>query len=158
MKIRLVCVGKMKNPALRALADEYAARIGRFATFEVVELRDGKASDGAARLAEEAKALAAALDRSNGGAGFVNAILLDERGDAPDTPALARQLDKAMHRAPALDFVIGSSHGVDSDLKKKIPAHVRLSSLTLTHEWARALALEQVYRAFCVLKGLPYHH
>jgi 23S rRNA (pseudouridine1915-N3)-methyltransferase len=155
MKIRLLCIGKMKNPALRSLAEEYAGRIGRFAAFEVVELRDGKAADGAARLAEEAKALAMSLEK---GAGFANAILLDERGDAPDTPAFARLLDKAMHRAPALDFVIGSSHGVDAALKKKIPVHLRLSSLTLTHEWARALSLEQVYRAFCVLKGLPYHH
>ncbi len=155
MKIRLVCVGKMKNPALRALAEEYAGRIGRFVAFEVVELRDGKARDGAARPAEEAKALAAALEK---GAGFANAFLLDERGDAPDTPALARLLDKAMHRAAALDFVIGSSHGVDPALKAKIPVHMRLSSLTLTHEWARALLLEQVYRGFCVLKGLPYHH
>ncbi len=155
MKIRLVCVGKMKNPALRALAEEYAGRLARFVAFEVVELRDGKAADGAARLAEEARTLEAALEK---GAGLANAILLDERGDAPDTPALARLLDKAMHRAPALDFVIGSSHGVDSALKRKIPVHLRLSSLTLTHEWARALALEQVYRGFCVLKGLPYHH
>ena len=90
MKIRLVCVGKMKNPALRALAEEYAGRIGRFVSFEVVELRDGKAADGAARLAEEAKAIAATLEK---GAGWGNAILLDERGDAPDTPAFARLLD-----------------------------------------------------------------
>jgi 23S rRNA (pseudouridine1915-N3)-methyltransferase len=145
----------MKNPALRSLAEEYAGRIGRFASFEVVELRDGKAADGASRLAEEAKSIAAALEK---GAGFANTILFDERGDAPDTPAFARLLDKAMQRAPAIDFVIGSSHGVDPALKKKIPVHLRLSSLTLTHEWARAFSLEQVYRAFCVLKGLPYHH
>jgi 23S rRNA (pseudouridine1915-N3)-methyltransferase len=145
----------MKNPALRALAEEYAGRIARFTTFEVVELRDGKAVDGAARLAEEAKAIATDLAK---GAGLANAVLLDERGDAPDTPAFARLLDKAMHRAPVLDFVIGSSHGVDPVLKKKIPVHLRLSSLTLTHEWAWAFSLEQVYRAFCVLKGLPYHH
>jgi 23S rRNA (pseudouridine1915-N3)-methyltransferase len=157
MKIRLICVGKMKSAPLRALAEDYAARIRRFAPIEVMELKDGKASDAVSRLAEEAKAIEAVL-RDGKGAGFRNAVLWDERGDSPDTPAFARFLDKGLQQGPSLDFVIGSSHGVDPELKKKIPAHLRLSALTLTHEWARALSLEQVYRAFCVLKGFPYHH
>lgn len=155
MKIRLICIGKMKNASLKALAEDYAGRIERFAAIEVVELKDGKASDAVSRLAEEAKAIEAALAK---GAGFRNAVLWDERGDAPDTLAFARFLDKGLQKGASLDFVMGSSHGVDLELKKKIPAHLRLSAMTLTHEWARALSLEQVYRAFCVLKGFPYHH
>ena len=155
MKIRLICVGKMKNAPLRALAEDYAGRIQRFAPLEIVELKDGKAADAVSRLAEEAKAIEAALLK---GAGFRNAVLWDERGDAPDTLAFSRFLDKGLQKGASLDFVLGSSHGVDPELKKKIPAHLKLSALTLTHEWARALSLEQVYRAFCVLKGFPYHH
>src|SRR5690606_24717454 len=122
---------------------------------EIVELRDGKASDPVARLAEEAKALEAALA---GGAGLRNAVLFDERGDALDTPAFARFLDKGLQRGATLDFVIGSSHGVDPAFKEKFPFRLRLSAMTMTHEWARAFALEQVYRGFCVLRGFPYHH
>ena len=155
MKIRLICVGKMKNAALRALAEDYAGRIPRFAPLEIVEVRDGKASDPIARLAEEAKAITAALEK---GSGFQNAVLWDERGEALDTAGFSRFVDKALHKAASLEFVIGSSHGVDPDLKKKIPVHLKLSGFTMTHEWARALALEQVYRAFCVLKNFPYHH
>jgi 23S rRNA (pseudouridine1915-N3)-methyltransferase len=155
MKIRLICVGKMKNAPLRALAEDYAGRIERFAALEIVELKDGRAADAVSRLAEEAKAIEAALMK---GAGFRNAVLWDERGDAPDTLAFSRFVDKGLQKGASLDFVLGSSHGVDPELKKKIPAHLRLSAMTLTHEWARALALEQVYRAFCVLKGFPYHH
>jgi 23S rRNA (pseudouridine1915-N3)-methyltransferase len=155
MKIRLICVGKMKNAPLRALAEDYAGRIERFAALEIVELKDGKAADAVSRLAEEAKAIEAALMK---GAGFRNAVLWDERGDAPDTLAFSRFVDKGLQKGASLDFVLGSSHGVDPGLKKKIPAHLRLSAMTLTHEWARALSLEQIYRAFCVLKGFPYHH
>ncbi len=124
MKIRLICVGKMKNPALRALAEDYAARIPRFSPLEIVELRDGRASDPVARLAEEAKSITAALEK---GSGFHNAVLWDERGEALDTAGFSRFVDRASHKAASLDFVIGSSHGIDPGLKKKIPAHLRLS-------------------------------
>ena len=155
----MICVGKMKNPALRALAEDYAGRLPRFVPLEIVEVRDGRSSDPVARLAEEAAALTAALEKGSGKAGgFANAVLWDERGETLDTPDFARFVDKGLQRGATLDFVIGSSHGVDPALKAKIPTHLRLSALTLTHEWARAFALEQVYRAFCVLRGFPYHH
>lgn len=161
MKIRLICFGKLKNPALRTLADDYAARIGRFAPFELAELRDGAGSDPVARLAGEARTLSALLEKSGkgGGGGYgAGTFLFDERGADLDTPAFARALEKSLQAAPVVDFIIGSSHGVDPAFKAKVPQAVRLSSLTLTHEWARALALEQIYRAFCVLRGFPYHH
>ena len=154
MKIRLICVGKMKNSSLRALAEDYAGRLPRFSPLEIIEVRDGKAADPVTRLAEEAKSIAAAFDKS----GFQNAVLWDERGEALDTVGFSRFVEKALHKGASLDFVIGSSHGVDPDLKKKIPVHLKLSGMTLTHEWARALCLEQIYRAFCVLKNFPYHH
>ena len=166
MKIRFICVGKMKNVSLRALAADYGDRIGRFASLEVVELRDGKAADPVSRLAEEAKAITAALGGLKGGmkgglkGGMfpVNTVLFDERGEAPDTAAFSRFLEHAQHKGPTLDFIIGSSHGIDPDLKEAVPIHLRLSALTMTHEWARAFALEQVYRGFCLLQGFPYHH
>lgn len=158
MKIRLICVGKMKNSALRTLAEDYAGRIPRFAPIEIVEVRDGRAADPVSRLAEEAKAIAAALDPSGKGSGYRNAVLWDEQGKALDTEGFSRFLETSMHKGASLDFVLGSSHGVASDLKQKIPVHLRLSAFTLTHEWARALALEQIYRGFCLLRGLPYHH
>jgi 23S rRNA (pseudouridine1915-N3)-methyltransferase len=163
MKIRLICIGKMKNTSLRALATDYGSRVSRFAPLEIVELRDGQAADPVSRLAEEAKAITAVLaggkDPGKGFKGFgPNTVLLDERGEALDTPGFSRFLDKAAHKGPTLDIILGSSHGIDPDFKKLVPKHVRLSSMTLTHEWARTLLLEQVYRAFCLEKGFPYHH
>lgn len=158
MKIRFICVGKMKNTSLRALATDYGSRISRFAPLEVIELRDGKAVDPASRLAEEAKTITAALGGLKAGRFPANTVLFDERGEAPDTAAFSRFLERAQHKGPVLDFIIGSSHGIDPAFKKAVPTHLRLSALTMTHEWARAFALEQVYRAFCLLKGFPYHH
>jgi len=148
----------MKNTALRALATDYGSRVSRFAPLEIIELRDGKAADPVSRLAEEAKSIIAALGGLKGTKFPANTVLLDERGDSPDTAAFARFLDRAQHKGPSLDFIIGSSHGIDADLKKAVPHHIRLSALTMTHEWARTFALEQIYRAYCVLKGFPYHH
>lgn len=158
MKIRFVCVGKMKNTALRALATDYGSRVSRFAPLEIIELRDGKAADPVSRLAEEAKAITSALGGLKAGKFPANTVLFDECGDAPDTAAFSRFLERAQHKGPTLDFIIGSSHGIDPDFKKAVPTHLRLSAMTMTHEWARTFALEQVYRAFCLLRGFPYHH
>jgi 23S rRNA (pseudouridine1915-N3)-methyltransferase len=158
LKIRLICIGKLKNPALRSLAEDYAGRIGRFVPLEIVELKDGRAADPVSRLAEEAKAITAAIGTMKGGKFPPNTVLWDERGETLDTPGFSRFLDKTFHKGATLDFILGSSHGIDPAIKKAVPTHLRLSAFTLTHEWARALALEQVYRGFCVLKGFPYHH
>jgi len=157
MKIRLLCIGKMKNAPLRALVEDYMERVGHFASLEVVELKDGKAPDAGARLVEEAAMLRQALDLT-GRSRAAGVVLWDEKGDSPDTVRFSEFLERETRRGGTLTFVIGSSHGVDAELKREIPKHFRLSAFTLTHEWVRALALEQIYRAFCLLRGLPYHH
>jgi 23S rRNA (pseudouridine1915-N3)-methyltransferase len=156
----------MKNTSLRALVTDFGDRVSHFAPLEIVELRDGKAADPVARLAEEAKSIAALLGGGKSGSGSKqsggkfppNTVLLDEKGETLDTAAFSRFLERSAHKGPVLDIVLGSSHGIDPDLKKMIPTHLRLSAMTLTHEWARALLLEQVYRAYCLQKGFPYHH
>ena len=163
MKIRLICVGKMKNAPLQALVRDYTERIGHFASLEVVELRDGKAADAGVRLTDEAKAFRQALEtkqsgKTQSGSGFPGVVLWDEKGETLDTAQFADFLEREARRGGTLTFLIGSSHGIDPGFKKEIPRHLRLSAFTLTHEWARALALEQIYRAFCLQKGFPYHH
>ena len=147
----------MKNAHLQALVGDYTERIGQFANLEVVELRDGKATDAKVRLTEEAKAIRQTLE-TKGNAGFSGAVLWDEKGKALDTAEFSEFLEREARRGGVLTFIIGSSHGVDAALKKEIPKHLRLSAFTLTHEWARALTLEQIYRAFCLQRGFPYHH
>jgi 23S rRNA (pseudouridine1915-N3)-methyltransferase len=153
MKIRLVCVGKLANPHLKALADDYLKRLERLCDAEVVEVKDGGDRDGAARLLREAEGIRAASGS------FSECALWDETGDAMDSREFSRYIAKLEDNASKrFTLIIGSSHGVADFLKLEIPRKLQLSSFTLTHEWARVLALEQLYRARCILKNIPYHH
>lgn len=152
MKIRLVCVGKLAGPC-KALAGDYLGRLERLADLEMVELKDAEAPDGAARLAKEAERIRAAA------APLSECVLWDEKGEELDSVAFAGWLEKLEGASrKRLTMVIGSSHGVDPALKAGIPKSLALSRMTLTHEWARVLVLEQLYRACCIRRKLPYHH
>ena len=153
MKIRLVCVGRLAGAPFKALAEDYLGRLKRLADVEVVELKDAEAPDGAARLAKEAVRIREAAGP------LPECVLWDEKGEELDSPGFSRFLEKLEGAsAKRVTFILGSSHGVDPDLKKDIPRKLALSRMTLTHEWARVLALEQIYRAYCIKKKIPYHH
>ncbi len=153
MKILVLCVGKMKNPALKDLAEDYASRLSKMASLEILEIKDGKAVDGQARLEEEALEIEKKM-------GFLNScILLDERGKSMKSLDLSDKIKEFQNRSQRqISFIIGSSHGLSKALKKKVAFHMKLSDFTLTHEMARMLLLEQIYRAHCILKNIPYHH
>lgn len=152
MKIRLVCVGKFSNPHLEALAGDYRERLRRLCDLEIVEVKDALAGDGEARLTKEA-----ALILAKAGP-LADCILWDENGEDMDSRAFSRFLERREAATKRLTMIIGSSHGIADSLKAAVPRKLRLSRFTFTHEWARALALEQLYRAYCIKKNLPYHH
>jgi 23S rRNA (pseudouridine1915-N3)-methyltransferase len=143
----------MANPNLKALAADYLERLERLCDVEISEVKDADDKDGAARLAKEAGRVGEAARPP------YECGVWAERGEDTDSPGFAKWLaereDRGMKRCT---FLIGSSHGIAEDLKAAIPRKLRLSRFTLTHEWARALALEQIYRARCIQKNLPYHH
>ena len=153
MKIRLLCVGKMANPNLKALADDYFKRLGRMCDLEIVEVKDAEDRDGAARLAKEAERLREAAGPLS------DCLLWDETGDALDSRGFSKLLSGLEDRSTKrCTMIIGSSHGVADDLKSEVKRKLQLSRFTFTHEWARVLALEQIYRARCIQKNIPYHH
>jgi 23S rRNA (pseudouridine1915-N3)-methyltransferase len=153
VKIRLVCVGKPANAPLKALAADYQERLRRLCDLEIVELKDADTQDASRRLAKEAERIRAAA------APLSECVLWDELGDELDSPGFSRFLEKLEGAsAKRVTFIIGSSHGVDPVLKAEIPRKLALSRMTLTHEWARALVLEQIYRAQCIKRKIPYHH
>ena len=153
MKIRFVCVGKLGNAHLKALAEDYRKRLDRMFDMEIVEVKDSDDRDGAARLAKEAERIRIAAEPLS------ECALWDERGEAMDSPGFGKFIAKLENQsAKRLTLIIGSSHGVSDALKAQIPRKLQLSSFTLTHEWARVIALEQLYRARCIQKNIPYHH
>ncbi len=153
MKIRLVCVGKMSKGPLQALAEDYRKRLERLCELDIVEVKDGDEKDGAKRLAREGERIRIAAEPLS------ECILWDEGGESLGSREFSQWIDKLENKSTKrLTLIIGSSHGIADALKAAIPRKLQLSGFTLTHEWARALALEQLYRAYCIKKKIPYHH
>lgn len=141
--IRIIAVGRLKERALADLAGLYLRRIRPLAPLTVVELKDQT-------LLREQKQFLACLGPA---AGHEAAIAMDERGASIDSPELAALL--GAHGS--LAFLIGGADGLTDAVRGRAGRVLRLSRLTLTHEWARVLLLEQIYRGLTILRGLPYH-
>lgn len=141
--IRILAVGRLKDARLAGLANEFAQRIRPWSDLEIVELKDqGPEREGAAMLA-----------RLGTASGHGLAIALDERGDAVSS----RDLAALLGAHGSLTFLIGGPDGLSPALRERADRLLSLSPLTFTHETARVLLLEQIYRGLAILRGHPYH-
>jgi 23S rRNA (pseudouridine1915-N3)-methyltransferase len=152
MRFRLIWVGKTRNEHLRALESDYLKRLSRFHRCEVVELRESTLANERARLEEESKRIAGALASDT----FV--VLLDVEGSKQwSSLELAAQIEAWQSRSlKEVTFVIGGHLGVSEELRQRAELRWSLSRLTLTHEMARVLLVEQLYRAWTIIRGVPY--
>jgi 23S rRNA (pseudouridine1915-N3)-methyltransferase len=152
MRLRFVWVGKTRNEHLRALVDEYLKRLKRFARCEVLEVRESAASDKEVGIEDEGRRILGGLHSD---ALFV---LLDLEGREWSSPDLAAQIEKWQIGGSVKEvaFVIGGHRGVSREVGERASTRWSLSRLTLTHEMARVLLVEQVYRAYTIMHGLPY--
>jgi 23S rRNA (pseudouridine1915-N3)-methyltransferase len=141
MLIRLLMLGKTRRPEIRVLLDDYAARIRRFAELEMVELCEG--SPAALRKIEIAPG--------------ATVVLLDATGKAHTSEQFARWLGATRDRgAREIVFLCGSADGFPEAVAKRATTKMSLSPLTFSHELARVMLAEQLYRAFAILAGHPY--
>ncbi|HYN84156.1 MAG TPA: 23S rRNA (pseudouridine(1915)-N(3))-methyltransferase RlmH [Pyrinomonadaceae bacterium] len=151
MRLRLIWVGKTRNEHLRALVEDYLKRLQRFARCEVVELRESGAGDERAVLEEEGKRILGSL------ASDALTVLLDIGGRQWDSVGLAREVERWQAGAvKEAAFVVGGHLGVAEGVRRRADIRWSLSSLTLTHEMARLVLVEQLYRAYTITRGLPY--
>ena len=152
MRLRVIWVGKTRDAHLRALSAEYLKRVSRFARCEVTELRECTSADARACLEEEGKRLVGAL------ASDALTILLDVSGATSwSSEELAAQIESWPGRSVReVTFVVGGHLGVSEEVRARAQVRWSLSRLTLTHEMARVVLLEQLYRAFTIARGLPY--
>jgi 23S rRNA (pseudouridine1915-N3)-methyltransferase len=150
MKIRFIWPGKTKDEHLRALISEYLKRLQRFVRCEVIETRDVAGTD-PANIEKEARRLLEAIP--------INSlmILLDVQGREWSSQELADELRRWENDSvKEVTIVIGGQDGIASAVSERAQKRWLLTRLTLTHEMARVLAVEQIYRAYTINRGLPY--
>src|SRR5574341_1092053 len=149
MRLRFVWIGKTRDRHCAALIDDYLERIKRFAPYEVSELKEQSGGDEKRVIAAESAKLIAAIERDD------LVVLLDENGREFSSPQLADFIGEQQQAGTKrLAFVIGGFAGVSDEVKKRASVQLSLSRLTLTHELARVVLTEQIYRAFTLLAGL----
>jgi 23S rRNA (pseudouridine1915-N3)-methyltransferase len=146
MKITVAWVGKTKELAIAGLTEEYLKRISRYVAVEGKSVRD-----------EEALVALCGRD-SRGRSARATLVLLDSRGREYTSEQLARFLGDYQERNPLpLVFAVGGADGFSDTTKSAAQHTISLGKMTLAHELARVVLLEQIYRAFTILKGHPYH-
>lgn len=151
MRFRFIWIGKTRDAQMRALVDEYLTRLGRFVRCEVSELRESPASGSRRGIEDEGKRIIGALH-----SGAVT-ILLDVEGRSLSSPELAAEIEKWQNNGTKeIEFVIGGADGVSDATRKRAKIVWSLSRFTLTHEMARVVLVEQLYRAYTIINGLPY--
>jgi 23S rRNA (pseudouridine1915-N3)-methyltransferase len=154
VKLLVVAVGTRLPDWMDAGFAEYAKRMPRELPMDLVEIKPEPRTSGKpveAMMAAEARRIEAALPAR------CRRIALDERGDAPDTRALAQKLDQWLAGGDDVTFLIGGPDGLDPALKQGAHERLRLSSLTLPHGLARVVLAEALYRAHSLRSGHPYH-
>lgn len=157
MKVKIICLGSIKEKYLKLGIDEFLKRLSRYASVNVIELNEYKLNDNPSRsdidkaLSNEAININKYIDERD------YLIVLDVDGKNYNNLDMVDVFNKQLHNHSCFTFVIGSSHGLSNEIKHK--AHLRwsFSNLVFTHQMIRLMLLEQVYRTFKIIKNEPYH-
>ena len=158
MKIRIICIGKLKEKYWASAAAEYSKRISGYANIEIVELKESKLpsnpseSDENSVLIREGQNILGKIKESD----YV--IAMEIEGEQIDSVDLAKKIQCAFDtKSSTIDFVIGGSLGLSDEVKKRADYGLSFSKLTFPHQMARIMLLEQIYRAFKINSGETYH-
>lgn len=155
MQIILLSLGKTTEPWVKQGVEIYAARLAHYTQFKLHELPEVKAGSKPVELVLQAEAAQIQKFLMPGDM----LILLDENGAQHSSRALANTLQKWMNASPKrIVFVVGGAFGFSQELKKVAQQTLSLSKLTFTHQMIRVFFVEQLYRAFTILKGEHYHN
>ena len=156
MKIQLLLTGKTKFPFIREGMEQFRRRMVHYADFQIKELPELKNSGSWPEKKvkkEEARNILKAIDSRD----YV--VLLDERGQAMSSKAFAGWIEKKQYGSfRALMFVVGGPFGFDEEVYRRSDLDLSLSKMTFSHQLVRLIFLEQIYRAFTIIRGEPYHH
>lgn len=155
MKIRLLTPSGNKEIWYLEARSLYLKKIQAFTPIELIESRSEKSSRGKSQQKKESdsKGLIRELNERS------HSVLLDETGRVHTSKSLANWLQSRMNSGvKQIDFVVGGAYGVTDEVKTLTKEKISLSSMTLNHTLAQIVLLEQLFRSFSILKGLPYHN
>jgi len=155
MRITLILTGKTKADYLKEGIDEYLKRIRRYVPFEVITIPDSKGSrksDPRQVKLNEGQQMMQKIRPGD------HVILLDERGKTYSSEKFAAHLSALEGRTGSVVFVIGGAYGFSEDVYKRANEEFSLSKMTFSHQMVRLIFTEQLYRAYSILNGEPYHH
>ena len=143
VKLTIAWIGKTKEPAIQTLTDEYLKRISRYADCDGIALKDESAL---VKICSQKSGLRSTL------------ILLDEKGKQLSSGELAQLIREHQNQSSStLLFAVGPADGFKDETRQRARMLLSLGRMTLAHELARVVLLEQLYRAFTILQGHPYH-
>lgn len=156
MQIRLIAVGKTDHSAIQTLLDEYIKRLGFYIKFEmeiIPDLKNSKNLSEAGQKEKEGELILKKVQTSD------ELVLLDEQGKQYSSVDFSDYLQKKMNAGlKQLIFVIGGPYGFSESVYQRANGKISLSKMTFSHQMVRVFFVEQLYRAFTILKNEPYHH
>ena len=145
MKVRLICVGSMTSSSMKGVLDDYRSRLTHYVDLDIIEVKESKTDD----PIEEALSIQKVLDPRG------KTIALTLEGKSYTSEAFANLInDHQTYQSEPLQFLIGGSNGLAEELKIN---PMSFSSFTFPHQLMRVIFLEQLYRAFKIIKNEPYH-
>jgi 23S rRNA (pseudouridine1915-N3)-methyltransferase len=147
MKLKLICIGKLKDKQLLDLISQYSQKINYDAKLELLELKDSNPEN-------EGKSILEHIDKIKENK-FV--FVLSEEGKQFDSVTFSKKLNQLSLDNRTIVFVIGGPFGLSNGIKKNADLLISLSSMTFTHEMARLFLLEQAYRAISIINNKNYH-
>ena len=156
MKIELLVIGKNANAHLQHCIDDYMQRLSHYVPFKISYISDIKNVRNLTQEQQkqaEGKAILAQLDAAD------RVVLLDEHGKIYRSIEFAHYISQKMISVPKrLVFIVGGPYGFSQEVYSRADEKISLSPMTFSHEMIRLIFTEQLYRAFTIIRGEPYHH
>ncbi|CEN37481.1 23S rRNA (pseudouridine(1915)-N(3))-methyltransferase RlmH [Capnocytophaga cynodegmi] len=156
MNIKLIAIGKTDNSALQQLIADYEKRLSHYVNFQmqiILDIKNSKSLSEEQQKMKEGELILKNIENSH------HLILLDERGKEYTSVGFSEFLQKQMNTGTKqLVFVIGGPYGFSEEVYQRANGKLSLSKLTFSHQMIRLFFVEQIYRAFTILKNEPYHH
>ncbi len=157
MNINVICIGKLKEKYWTAAIEEYSKRLGGYCSLKIVELKESKlpknpsAADELNVINKEGEEILAKI----GDGDYV--VALEVEGKLLESPELAHEIEAASMQHSTIDFVIGGSLGLSTAVKRRANLGFSFGRITLPHQLARVVLLEQIYRAYKINNNETYH-